>query len=316
MYGLISPRAVALFAAVISTIVLVTATSGSSFAYGEPIHVCDPTHETCTVGVVVGGGTGGSGGTGSQAASGCQNTDPTGGCNPCPADVGFGARPPAVTQVCADYLQNSYCRAIQGDALAALEVVNFNSLSANEIAALNAQFASEGCPAIVTPASLAQQAFATIVFPHPSGHRSPSETQSYKGYSFTYVNLWTYYWTDSAIWHPLIATASAAGLSATVTATPTSLSFDPGDGSVGQVCSGPGRPWTELDGDSPPSAGACGYQYLKVTGPGYDRPITSRQVIVWTITWTGTDDTGGALPALATSTSGQLNVMQIRTVNQ
>lgn len=260
---------------------------------------------TCTVGTGGGGGGGGAG-------SGGSNADP---CATYP-NAAYGDKPPVVSQACADALQGRYCNAMQADALGGLGVGSFADLPLAAIDALNRQFASQGCPAVVTPATLAEQAFGTIVFPHPSGHRSPSEGQDYNGFPFTYVQLWTYFWTDSATWKPLTATASAAGLTATVTATPVSLSFDPGDGSAVQSCTGPGRPWAESDGNSAPSGGACGYQYSRVTGPGYDRPVTSTQTIVWKITWTGTGNTGGQIPGLSTSTSGQLNVMQIKTVNR
>jgi hypothetical protein len=189
-------------------------------------------------------------------------------------------------------------------------------LTPQQINDLNMQFSVEGCPAIVTAASLAEQAYEEIVLPRPSGHRSPSEAQDYNGYPFTYVGLWTYYWTDPASWKPLTATASAVGLSATVTAVPVSLSFDPGDGSGSQFCAGPGRPWLESDGNDAPSEGACGYRYSKVTGPGYGHPITSTQTIAWKVTWRGTGNTGGEIPGPLTSTSGQLNVLQIQTVNR
>jgi hypothetical protein len=279
----------------------------ASSASADGSGTCDPTHETCTVGTGGGGGSGGGGGGGGGSAE-----------DPCAAypDAAYGDKPPKVSQACADELQGNYCNAIQADALGGLEVGSFNELPPDEIAALNRQFVSEGCPAIVTPATLAEQAFKTIVFPHPSGHRSPSESQDYNGYPFTYVSLWTYFWTDPATYQTLTATASAAGLSATVTAVPVSLSFDPGDGSGGQTCAGAGRPWAESDGNSPPAGGACGYQYSKVTGPGYDHPITSTQTIAWKITWTGTGNTGGGFPGLSTSTLGQLNVLQIKTVNR
>jgi hypothetical protein len=271
---------------------------------------CDPIHNTCDVGAAGGGGgdvgdNGGGGGGGSS-------TDP---CAPYPS-AAYGDQPPKVSQACADELRGQYCNAIQADALGGLEVGSLADLPIAEIAALNRQFVAEGCPAVVTPATLAEQAFGTIVFPHPSGHRSPSEGQDYNGYPVTYVGLWTFYWTDPATWKPLTATATAAGLTATVTAEPVSLSFDPGDGSPGLSCSGPGRPWVESDGNNAPSDGACGYRYSKVSGPGYEHPITSTQTILWKITWTGTGNAAGEIPALSTSTSGQLNVLQIKTVNR
>ncbi|PZS30747.1 MAG: hypothetical protein DLM61_09965 [Pseudonocardiales bacterium] len=213
-------------------------------------------------------------------------------------------------------MQGKYCNAILGDMLGGLKYPSPNNLTPAQTVLVNKNLAAVGCPAIVTTATLAQQAFDTIVFPHPSGHRSPSEGLDYNGYPMTYLRLWTYFWTDPATWKTLTATASAAGLTATVTAVPVSLSFDPGDFSAVQSCAGAGRPWVESDGNSAPSSGACGYQYSKVTGPGYDHPITSTQTIVWKITWTGTGNTGGQIPGLSTSTSGQLNVLQIKTVNR
>ena len=199
---------------------------------------------------------------------------------------------------------------MEADYLGAVKQGPVDTLTMTQLAVLNVALAQAGCPPVVTPATLAEQAYRTIVFPRPSGHRSPSETLLYKGFPFTYVNLWLFYWTSPATWHTLTATASAAGLSATVTATPVQLVYDPGDGSPAVSCAGPGRAWTDADGNDPPSGGACGYQYLKVTGS----PITSTQTIVWKITWTGTGNTGGEIPSLSTSTSGQLNVMQIQTV--
>jgi hypothetical protein len=258
---------------------------------------------TCIVRVKGGGGSGGGGG---------GTGDP---CAPYPGAT-YGDTPPKVSQACADELQANFCRATLDDILGGLKYPSVVRLTPQQAATVNHFLASAGCPPIVTTATLAQEAFATIVFPHPSGHRSPAESQQYQGYPFSYVGLWTFYWTDPATWRPLKATASAAGLTATVTATPTSLTFHPGDGSANQSCAGPGRAWVESDASSPPTAGACGYQYSQVTGPGYGNPITSTQTIAWAITWTGTGDTGGQIPGLSTSTSGQLNVLQIRTVNR
>ena len=225
-------------------------------------------------------------------------------------DAPYGSKPPAVSQACADELQGRYCDAIKADALGGLEVGSFADLTMEQIDKLNQGLALDGCPLIVTPATLAEQAYKSITFPHPSGDRSPSQTLLYRGYPFTYVRLWTFWWTSPATWKTLTARASAAGFTASVTARPVALVYDPGDGSAAQSCAGPGRPWTKADGSSAPSDGACGYQYTKVTGS----PITSTQSIVWKITWTGSGGTAGEIPQLVTSTSGQLNVMQIQTV--
>jgi hypothetical protein len=98
-----------------------------------------------------------------------------------------------------------------GDMLDGLQWPAVSQLSVQQIGVVNTNLAQIGCPAIVTPATLAEQAFNSIVFPHLSGHRSPAEGQDYNGYPFTYVGLWTYYWTDPATWKPLTATASGLG---------------------------------------------------------------------------------------------------------
>lgn len=201
---------------------------------------------------------------------------------------------------------------------------NLNKLTPAELASLNADLALSGCPpwggagTVIDPATLARQAAASFLLPHPSGHRSPSETLDYRGYPFTYVNLWLFFWTDTATWNncggTCTATARVGVVYATVTAKPVSLTFDPGDGSTPVLCAGPGRPWVDSDGDGPPTQGACAYQYSKVTGPGFDHPVTSRQTITWQLTWTGSGNTSGTLTSKTTSTTGQLNVLQIQTV--
>lgn len=267
---------------------------------------------TCTVSAGAGLGAGDSSGAGGDGGGSGSSRDSCAGY----PNAAYGDRPPTVSRACADELQGKYCNAILGDILEGLKYPGVINLTPAQTTLVNTDLAGSGCPAIVTTATLAQQAFDSIVFPHPSGHRSPSEAQGYNGFPFTYVGLWTYYWTDPATWRPLTATASAAGLTATVIATPISLSFDPGDGSGSQSCTGPGRPWAESDGNDAPSDGACGYRYSRVTGPGYGHPITSTQTIHWNITWTGTGNSGGEIPGLSTSTSGQLNVLQIKTVNR
>jgi hypothetical protein len=216
-----------------------------------------------------------------------------------------------VSQACADELQYHYCQALIADAADGLEKPPAQ-WTVQETAAVNAGLARQGCPPVVSPAALAEQAFKTIHFPRPSGNRSPRQTLTYQGYPFTYVNLWTFYWTGPSTWRTLTATASAAGMSATVTARPVELDFDPGDGSSSVSCLGPGRPWQSSDGNGPPTDGACAYQYTKVTSS----PITSTQTIVWQITWVGTGNTSGEIPSLSTSTSGQLQVLQIQVVNR
>jgi hypothetical protein len=165
-------------------------------------------------------------------------------------------------------------------------------------------------PRGLDPRALAVQAERQLVVPRPSGHRSPSESQRFDGEPFTYVNLWTWFWTDRGMWRSRSATARAGGLSATVTVQPRALIFDPGDGSAAVICVGPGRPWRTRDGDSAPSRGGCGSRYRSAT----QTPLVSTQSIRWSVSWRASDGSSGSLPALTTSRSGRLMVLQIQSV--
>jgi hypothetical protein len=272
-----------------------------------PAHACDYKNDPLCVGVGTGDpGSPGGGGGGSQPPGGGGNGGGTGPSKPDP---------------CAKYPGGFHdlCAKAQGVQCLSLYDQYATTLSLD---ALNELFTVNNCPTLTgaaapppSPATLAEQAAASFKLPLPSGHRSPSEDLRYRGFPHTYVNLWTFYWTDAGSWKTLTATARAGGNYATVTARPVSLTFDPGNGDDAVSCGGPGRPWQESDGNDSPNQGACGYQYKQVTGPGYDHPVTSTQTITWELTWTGSGNSSGTLTQRSTSTTGQLNVLQIQTVN-
>jgi hypothetical protein len=300
VHGLIDMRKIAIGAFTLAT-VLVAGLAVSPWALADGGGGCNVQYDpTCSVDAGGGGGGGSNNGGG-----GGPSVDP---CAKYPG-AAYGDKPPKVSQACADELQGNYCNAMKADAANALQKP-YAQWTAAETEAVNRQMAQIGCPPVITPAELAQEAFKTIAFPHPSGDRSPSQDQLYRGYPFTYTGLWTWFWTSPSTWKTLSATASAAGFTATVTARPVALIYDPGDGGAAVTCSGPGRPWTAADGNGPPAGDGCAYQYHRVTSA----PITSTQSILWKITWTGTGGSAGEIPQLVTSTLGQLNVMQIQTV--
>lgn len=167
-----------------------------------------------------------------------------------------------------------------------------------------------GVPA-VTPEQLAMEARNRLVLAHPTVHRSPTEGNNYQGEHFTWANLSTWFWTDAADYQPESQTVTVGPVSATVVAQPIGLLFDPGDGNAAVRCPGPGRAWTEADGNDAPTSG-CGYQYQHVT----DGAITSRLGILWRVTWTGTGGTGGTLPTMETVTAAPLRVLQVQVVNR
>lgn len=164
---------------------------------------------------------------------------------------------------------------------------------------------------VVTPAMLAQQAYSLLRLPEPTIERSPTAINSDQGRPYTWVNLWTWFWTDPATFTPRSRTASAGAISATATATPVALVYDPGTGDAPVTCPGPGRPWQEQDGDAAPSGGGCGYTYLHVSDS-----VTATVTIQWRVTWVGSNGQTGALPVLLTSASSSFMVQQLQAVNR
>jgi hypothetical protein len=303
--------AIALAALLISMLAVLTAPSASADPGSGG---CNPNDPSCTVGVGGGGSPGGpgsgsgGGGGGGPVVAGCHNTDPTGnGCDPCysyPNGTPLNPGTPSDPAACTDFSQNLFC--------SQLTPAGTGATYADWVSFLKTVNCWQNPYTPGSPVVAAQNALASIHFPSPSGDRSPNSSLRYQGYPFTYVNFWTFYWTSPDTWKTLTATATDKDQSATVTATPVELDFSPGDGGAPVACGGPGRPWAASDGNGAPTNGACAYQYSKVTSS----PITSTQTIVWQITWKGTGGTTGEIPSLSTSTSGQLQVLQVQVVNR
>ncbi|HVA05624.1 MAG TPA: hypothetical protein VNG12_02670 [Acidimicrobiales bacterium] len=165
-------------------------------------------------------------------------------------------------------------------------------------------------PVVVAPSAVAAQAAASIALPVPSISTNPAP--------FSIVNLPTWLWIDSSIWHAYSATASVGAVTATAVATPESVSWSMGDGSSSVECSGPGTPYrTDLSAASQHSS--CTYTYSSPSsGPNANSndgayPVTA--TIYWTVTWTGTSGAGGTLPTLETSAGTRIRVEQIQSVD-
>ena len=164
------------------------------------------------------------------------------------------------------------------------------------------------------PAVLARQARGQLDLPAPTVTRSPGANNSdpaLGGAPYTWVQLWTWYWTLPETWAGKSVTVTAGGVSVTATGTPVSLVFDPGDGGDAVSCVGPGRPWTVRDGNDPPTRGGCGYVYRHVTPRG---PLKSTVSIRWSVAWTSNTGAGGTLPELVTQASSSFYVQQIQVV--
>ncbi len=142
---------------------------------------------------------------------------------------------------------------------------------------------------------------------------SPRIAMSPPGEQVVHVASWL--WLDGGLWRPHSSSASAGGVTATVTATPTRTVWDMGNGET-VVCDGPGTPYDPSRADAAQST-SCSYTYRNSSAgrPGHAYPMTV--TVEWQLGWTVTGAAGGgALPGLTTSTSTTVPVGEVQALNQ
>jgi hypothetical protein len=167
-------------------------------------------------------------------------------------------------------------------------------------------------PAVALAGSLAQSAANRLVLPAPLVRHNPGGR--------ALVGLATWWWVDPARWRVLRQRTQAGPVWAEVTATPVSTTWDAGDGTVPLVCDGPGTPYDSTRPESMQST-SCAHTYRRSSadqpqsGPSInDRFFTVTVTTTWRVTWRGSSGSGGALPALSTTSRFPLAVAQRQTV--
>lgn len=178
------------------------------------------------------------------------------------------------------------------------------------IAAASGPPTSTGQP---DPLELAEKAADSITLPAPSIDMNPTR--------YSVVNLPTWLWIDPSAWHPMTASASAGGVTATAVATPSTVTWSMGDGGT-EVCDGPGIPY---DQEQPASQQQtyCSYTYRRSSfgqpsadGDPNDGAYTVTATIGWAVTWTAIGAPGGGnLPALRTASTARVRVEQIESID-
>lgn len=139
------------------------------------------------------------------------------------------------------------------------------------------------------------------------------------GNGFTYVKLGMWFWTTTS-WEPIVVTASVVTPRGwrwvTVTATPTKLVFEPGDGEWGtgpDECVGPGEPWVAEFGDEMVSE--CMYTYLHSS-----RVTSTRQLfkptlsIEWVVTFKSSSGRTGTLDGFVTANTA-IPAIEVREIH-
>jgi len=200
--------------------------------------------------------------------------------------------------------------------------VSFSNLSPAQLGSLDAALSGNGCPpwnggaAAPTAVELAQSAYGLLSLPDPVPSQYP--TGSLKdGRPYTIVQTHMWFWSDPSVWKPLSKTVCAGALCATATASPSSLSFDPGNGDQPVSCAGPGTAWVRPAGGSwvpTPQPQGCDYQYTTSTYGYPNGELTAAYTITWGVTWTGTNGTSGTLNPLATTVNSTFAVAELQSV--
>jgi hypothetical protein len=165
----------------------------------------------------------------------------------------------------------------------------------------------------VDPHAVALQAENSLNLPSPTIEFNPPTN--------AVVNLPTWLWVDAGLWHPYVVSATVGAVTATATATPTSVTWNLGDGGSLE-CAGPG---TAYRTDLPASAQqtSCSHEYQTTSlgqpspdGNPNDGAFRITATVAWEVAWTAQGAPGGGtLPALTTTSATNLRVEQVESVN-
>jgi hypothetical protein len=159
----------------------------------------------------------------------------------------------------------------------------------------------------VDPTDLRDEAIDTLSLPFPTVAMNPAGDQV--------VHVETWLWVDDAIWRTHSKSVSAGGVTTTVTAAPTRVIWDLGNGDT-VVCDGPGTPY-DPSIPSDEQTPDCSYTYTHTSAgqPGDEYQVTA--TIEWSVDWTVTGAPGGGpLPALFTSSPVAVRVAEMQALNQ
>ncbi|HSK95149.1 MAG TPA: hypothetical protein VK891_00905 [Euzebyales bacterium] len=122
-------------------------------------------------------------------------------------------------------------------------------------------------------------------------------------------------WIDADQWEPLRTSATAGPVTSTVTATPTRVTWDMGNGDE-VACDGPGRPYHERYAEQP-EATDCSYTYRLSSAGQPDEAYRVTATVHWELTWDTSGATGGgSLGSVPMSTTWPARVAQIQALVQ
>lgn len=168
------------------------------------------------------------------------------------------------------------------------------------------RFVEEADPT-ATPLEVAEYAKRELTLPIPAVNMDPEPNK------LRIVNVPTFMWLDQA-WLPVSETASIGGVSATVTATPTTVVWDMGDGER-EFCRGAGTP-SDRNVDLREQSTDCQHIYRRSSAGESGDAFTVRATVNYRVHWTSSGAVGGAdLGSVTRSTTFTIQVGEIQAIN-
>jgi hypothetical protein len=164
-----------------------------------------------------------------------------------------------------------------------------------------------GQPAMPGPdlSELARQAYDEIPLAFPVPFTSPAiDIRQITG-------LPTWLWVDPATWQALRASATLAGFTVEVTATPSRIVWDMGDGTP-VTCTGPGTAFDPARGDDQRTDCAHVYQWVSADQP--DGVYRAAATMIWSVTWAASTGATGSLGEASRTTRFDLQVEDLEAV--
>jgi len=173
----------------------------------------------------------------------------------------------------------------------------------------NTWFVPNGA-AVFEPGRVAQQLVRRAPFELADAKIAPPPTYH------TYINYLNWLWIPEGQWHEVSVSLTVRGAMVTLTATPTYVAWDMGNGER-VSCAGPGRAWVRgMPEDAPTN---CSFRYGSMQDAEGDRWTVAAR-IHYTLRWTCTGNCGGqtsgdlgAVTALAGDPTS-IRVLQRQTV--
>ena len=160
---------------------------------------------------------------------------------------------------------------------------------------------------VVDPRALAVEALGRAPIPEPAIGLSPPAGED------QIVNLPTWLWVGD--WQPVTTTATAGGVTVTVTATPDRVLWSMGNGDR-VSCAGPGRPYdpaTASSGQGP----SCSYIYRAGSARAPGGTFRLSATTTWRIAWDASGiAAAGGLPPVSRTSSVTVRVAEIQALNQ